>query len=138
MAITELSYSKEFISETKYEKGIYYHDFSRLEPYQTVSKIDEELRKKIINTFALKSGINTSYWDGKAEGYDGKNYYIFNFTSKFPKIKKENVEMNINYNSIVEIKKAGNKQIISLSSDLEDFLIESGFKKESKELENLL
>lgn len=118
MAINQkkTEYFKEFISKTKYTDTAY-HGSPRWEPSQTIGKEDDDLRKEIISKFALKDS---------SEGFDGCFQYKFNFCSKLEFIKSEE---NVPYITTIEIKKAGKLENLSTNCDLEDFLLEKGFKK---------
>jgi hypothetical protein len=131
MSIKKVEYSKRFISKT-YSKDISPHGSPNWEYFQTISNEDIKLRKLITKEFALKSRINSFYWTGEAEGYDGKFNYIFRFASEFPTDTKLNPESNVEYSSIVKIKKAGSSEDINKNCDLELFLLSERFERNIK------
>ncbi len=135
MAINQkkTEYFKEFISKTKYTDTAY-HGSPRWEPSQTIGKEEDELREEIISKFALKGerciylggGFGHSEVINDPEGFDGKFFYTFRFYSK---LEREKTEKNIPYLGGVSIKKAGKLENLSDNCDLEDFLLEKGFKR---------
>jgi len=133
MAVNEkkVEYSKNFISKTD-SKDISHHGSPEWESFQTINDEDIKLRKLIINKFALTSKISFYYWNGEAEGFDGKQQYRFEFNTDFPKIPETEREKNVNYSSMVEIIKAGALEELTKDCDLEIFLKEKGFKKETE------
>jgi hypothetical protein len=105
MATIETKYSKQFIPATK---KIFY-----LLKYSVQTREDLDLRKKIKEKFEFN----------KEEGFDGKLFYSW-------KIEDDLVFRNEKYQTIITIRKAGNKrEIESSKTDLESFLILNSFKE---------
>jgi hypothetical protein len=121
MAIKRVNYSKEFVSETDLE-DVSRQGSPQLEPYQKISSEDERLRQEIDKNFSLRA--NSQYF---SLGFDGTFVYLFGITSNLK--EGNNPEENRNYQTTITIKKAGNQRELDNPSDLEEFLINSNFKK---------
>jgi hypothetical protein len=133
MVVNKVVYSKEFLSQTGWN-DISHHGSGNWIPYQKINDKHSKLMENIIKEFAIKSNINLYYFSQKeAEGFDGRQFYTFDFGADFPEQKEEDRENNVNYSAIVNIKKSGKLEELSKTCDLEDFLIKEGFKETKKE-----
>lgn len=127
MVVTEVQYSKKVLSKTD-ANDVSYHGSPTYEYFQTTGKEDLEIREEITEKFSIKTHISHSNSYREEEGFDGKNFYIFNFSGK-PKTLKNDEKKNVEYDAIISIKKAGNKKDLENLCDLEEFLIEKGFRQ---------
>ncbi len=120
MAIKDIKYSKKFFSRTDNE-NISYPESPIYKDYQTISEKDEKIREEVISKYALYTKKGARYF-----GFDGNQQYIFKI---YDEILGKNKKENVNYNTYISIKKAGESNKLANISDLETFLLEKGFKE---------
>jgi len=126
MKIGKKVYERNFISQTK--KG----DFSphasgpTSGEYEDHSEEDNDLRKKIIKDYALHPTKEVPTEKIVFLGFDGKQQYRFEI-SGYPLAMGVKTE-NIQYTTTISIKKTGSRLSLHSHCDLENFLINKGFK----------
>jgi len=130
MAVKKITYFKEYTSITKKQNG---------EEYQEISDEDSKIREDIKNEFSRKSHGNYS------EGSDSKFSYGFMFRGR-PQTDSENCG-NVQYRTIIDFSKSGDKRDLKKLSDLEKKAIrvyhfkeytQEDFKKEIQQIRKIV
>jgi hypothetical protein len=127
MAVTEVKYSRTFLSKTG-QTDTSYHGSPTYVDCQEISEEDGNIRKQMEHDFGFEVRHKGSgNYDREIFGFDGRMQYSFRI-SGHPKQEKDSSK-NIPYQTAVNIKKAGSiSDIIDDElSDLERFLKNKGF-----------
>lgn len=128
MAVKEVEYYRKFHSQTYREDVCGHPRITEYKDHQRMNDEDEKIRDGIIDKFGLMF-ISTRGLDIKKTyfGSDDKINYTF-FITNNPDLNHQSSK-NKKYETFVCIRKSGSLKDIGESSDLEQFLIEEGFKK---------
>lgn len=121
MNLKKSRYTKTYISETDVE-DVSPHGSPHYEDVQTQNEKDKRIRKEIEKTFVFNE------FNREKIGFDGNVLYMFEITDNLYFRSLHNKSKNIEYTTTVNIKKAGSREIIDKSSDLEKFLLEKEFQ----------